>query len=85
VGWQTLNSQWYALGYTEKGAICGIGQSFTKKRRRKKEEEKRKKRRKRKREDTCIVADEQPSTLGEPDFRKVLVTGVHRGNYKAFF
>jgi hypothetical protein len=39
-----------------------------------KEEEykKRKKRRKRKREDTCIVADEQPSTLGESDFRKSL-------------
>jgi hypothetical protein len=54
-----------------------------KKRRRKKE--KKKKRRKRKREDTCIVADEQPSTLGEPDFRKSWVTGVHRGNYKVFF
>jgi hypothetical protein len=27
---------------------------------------------KRKREDTCTIADEQPSTLGAPDFRKVL-------------
>jgi hypothetical protein len=25
-----------------------------------------------KREDTCTIADEQPSTLGVPDFRKVL-------------
>jgi hypothetical protein len=31
-----------------------------------------KKKRKKKREDTCTIADEQPSTLGEPDFRKVL-------------
>jgi hypothetical protein len=23
-------------------------------------------------EDTCTIVDEQPSTLGEPDFRKVL-------------
>jgi hypothetical protein len=38
----------------------------------KEEEEENKKRRKRKREDTCIVADEQSSILGEPDFRKVL-------------
>jgi hypothetical protein len=37
---------------------------------RKKEYKKRK--RKRKREDTCTIADEQPSTLGVPDFRKVL-------------
>jgi hypothetical protein len=36
-----------------------------------KKREKRKKR-KRKREDTCTIADEQPSTLGVPDFRKVL-------------
>jgi hypothetical protein len=34
----------------------------------KKEEEERE----RKREDTCTIADEQPSTLGVPDFRKVL-------------
>jgi hypothetical protein len=27
---------------------------------------------KRKREDTCTIADEQPSTLGVPNFRKVL-------------
>jgi hypothetical protein len=27
---------------------------------------------KREREDTSTIADEQPSTLGEPDFRKVL-------------
>jgi hypothetical protein len=25
-----------------------------------------------KREDTCTIADEQPSTLGEPDFKKLL-------------
>jgi hypothetical protein len=31
-----------------------------------------KRKRKRKREDTCTIADEQPSTLGVPDFRKVL-------------
>jgi hypothetical protein len=41
-----------------------------------KKEGKRKKRiqkkKKRKREDTCTIADEQPSTLGVPDFRKVL-------------
>jgi hypothetical protein len=36
----------------------------------KKRKEKRK--RKRKREDTCTIADEQPSILGVPDFRKVL-------------
>jgi hypothetical protein len=29
-------------------------------------------RRRRKREDTCTIADEQPSTLGVLDFRKVL-------------
>jgi hypothetical protein len=34
----------------------------------KKEEEKEEK----KREDTCTITDEQPSTLGVPDFRKVL-------------
>jgi hypothetical protein len=34
--------------------------------------QKKKNTKKRKREDTCIVADEQLSTLGEPDFRKVL-------------
>jgi hypothetical protein len=31
-----------------------------------------KEKRKRKREDTCTIVDEQPSTLGVPDFRKVL-------------
>jgi hypothetical protein len=31
-----------------------------------------KKERERKREDTCTIADEQPSALGVPDFRKVL-------------
>jgi hypothetical protein len=36
-----------------------------------KKEYKKGKRRKRKREDTCTIADEQPSTLAEPDFRKV--------------
>jgi hypothetical protein len=44
---------------------------------------KRKKRRKRKGGNT--IADEQPSTLGVPNFKKKSrVTGVHRGNYKAF-
>jgi hypothetical protein len=43
-----------------------------KEKRRKREEKNTKKRRKRKREDTCTIADEQPSTLGVPDFRKVL-------------
>jgi hypothetical protein len=33
---------------------------------------KKEKEKKRKREDTCTIADEQPSTLGVPDFRKVL-------------
>jgi hypothetical protein len=49
-----------------RGPIRGIGKSFTKKKK------SRKSRKKRKREDRCIVADEQPSTLGELDFRKVL-------------
>jgi hypothetical protein len=31
-----------------------------------------KKRKKEEREDTCTIADEQSSTLGEPDFRKIL-------------
>jgi hypothetical protein len=43
-----------------------------KKRKKKKGKKEYKKRRKRKREDTCTIADEQPSTLGVPDFRKVL-------------
>jgi hypothetical protein len=41
----------------------------------KKERKERKKKRiqkKEKREDTCIIADEQPSILGVPNFRKVL-------------
>jgi hypothetical protein len=37
-----------------------------------KKEEYKKRKRKRKREDTCTIANEQPSTLGVPDFRKVL-------------
>jgi hypothetical protein len=43
-----------------------------KKRKKKKGKKEYKKRRKRKREDTCTIADEQPSTLGVPNFRKVL-------------
>jgi hypothetical protein len=39
---------------------------------RKKRIQKKKEKKKRKREDTCTIVDEQPSTLGEPDFRKVL-------------
>jgi hypothetical protein len=38
----------------------------------KREKRTQKRKRKRKREDTCTIADEQPSTLGVPDFRKVL-------------
>jgi hypothetical protein len=37
-----------------------------------KKRRKRERKRKRKREDTCTIADEEPSTLGVPDFRKVL-------------
>jgi hypothetical protein len=37
-----------------------------------KKEEYKKRKRKGKREDTCTIADEQPSTLGLPDFKKVL-------------
>jgi hypothetical protein len=50
-------------------------QPIIKKREKRKKEERQKriqKKRKRKREDTCTIADEQPSTLGVPDFRKVL-------------
>jgi hypothetical protein len=38
----------------------------------KREKRTQKRKRKRKREDTCTIANEQPSTLGVPDFRKVL-------------
>jgi hypothetical protein len=43
-----------------------------KKRGKKKAKKNTKKKKRRKREDTCTIADEQPSTLGVPDFRKVL-------------
>jgi hypothetical protein len=43
-----------------------------KKGKKKKRRRKEYKKRKRKREDTCTIANEQPSTLGVPDFRKVL-------------
>jgi hypothetical protein len=39
---------------------------------RKKRIQKRGKKEGKKREDTCSIADEQPSTLGVPDSRKVL-------------
>jgi hypothetical protein len=46
--------------------------------------ERKKKRRKRKGGNT--IANEQPSTLGVPNFKKKSrVTRVHRGNYKAFY
>jgi hypothetical protein len=45
---------------------------YKKRKKEEKREEKNTKRRKRKREDTCTIVDEQPSTLGVPDFRKVL-------------
>jgi hypothetical protein len=32
-----------------------------------------------------IIDDEQPSTLGYQISNKSRVTGVHRGNYKAFY
>jgi hypothetical protein len=47
---------------------------------------KREKKKKGKRENTYTIADEQPSTLGVPNLKKrSWVTGVHRGNYKAFY
>jgi hypothetical protein len=42
------------------------------KEKRKKRIQKKRKKKKEKREDTCTIADEHPSTLGVPDFRKVL-------------
>jgi hypothetical protein len=52
------------------------GKEYNKKEKRGKRIQKRKKEykkeRERKREDTCTIADEQPSTLGVLDFRKVL-------------
>jgi hypothetical protein len=72
--------QWYALGYTEKGADTW-NRPIIKKRKKergkrikkeKRKKEYKKRKRKRKRKDTCTIADEQPSTLGVPDFRKVL-------------
>jgi hypothetical protein len=48
------------------------GKKNTKKEKREKRIQKKKKKKERKREDTCTIADEQPSTLGVPDFRKVL-------------
>jgi hypothetical protein len=47
-------------------------ESANNKKKRKGKENTKKRKRKRKREDTCTIADEQPSTLGVPDFRKVL-------------
>jgi hypothetical protein len=55
---------------------------------------KRKRRRRRRRrngkgkgkENAYTIADEQPSTLGVPDCKKrSWVTGLHGGNYKAFY
>jgi hypothetical protein len=66
-----VNNRWCTSGYTEKGPIHGIGRK------------KKKKRRKRKGENA--IADEQPSTLGVQISKKSRVTGVHRGNYKAFY
>jgi hypothetical protein len=43
-----------------------------KKRKGKRKNKNKKRKRKRKREDTCTIVDEQPSTLGVPDFKKVL-------------
>jgi hypothetical protein len=48
------------------------GKTEYKKEKGEKEYKKGRRKRKRKREDTCTIADEQPSTLGVPDFRKVL-------------
>jgi hypothetical protein len=64
-------------GYTEKGADTWNqpikkGKKNTKKEKKKGKKENKKRKRKRKREDTWTIANEQPSTLGVPDFRKVL-------------
>jgi hypothetical protein len=49
------------------------GKRIQKRKRKRIQKRKREKRKRiRKREDTCTIADEQPSTLGVPDFRKVL-------------
>jgi hypothetical protein len=57
--------------YREGGRYVESTNNKERKKERKKEYKKKKKR-KRKREDTCTIADEQPSTLGVLDFRKVL-------------
>jgi hypothetical protein len=65
-------------GYTEKGAdtwnqpIKKRKKEYKKRKKKKGKKENKKRKRKRKREDTCTIAKEQPSTLGVPDFRKVL-------------
>jgi hypothetical protein len=43
-----------------------------KEKKKKRKKEKKRKEKKRKGEATCTIADEQPSTLGIPDFRKSL-------------
>jgi hypothetical protein len=55
--------------YREGGRYVELANNKKRKKEKKKEKEKKKKE---KREDTCTIADEQPSTLGVPDFRKVL-------------
>jgi hypothetical protein len=74
-----LNNQLYALGYTEKGADTW-NRPIIKKRKKergkriqkKKKDYKKRRKRKRKREDICTIADEEPWTLGVPNFKKVL-------------
>jgi hypothetical protein len=61
--------------YREGGRYVESANNNKKRKKRKKEKKntkKRKRKRKGKREDTCTIVDKQPSTLGVPDFRKVL-------------
>jgi hypothetical protein len=57
--------------YREGGPIRGIGRYIYKKREKKKKRgRKRKNKKKGKRKNTYIIADEQPLTLGVPNFKK---------------
>jgi hypothetical protein len=57
--------------YREGGRYVELANNIKRKKRKGKRIQKKKKR-KEKRDDTCTLADEQPSTLGVPNFRKVL-------------
>jgi hypothetical protein len=58
--------------YREAGRYVESANNKKRKKEEKKKKRIQKRKRKRKREDTCTIANEQPSTLGVPDFRKVL-------------